>query len=126
MNIWLSIFFISLVDTIKSLVKCSANSVSFRMFTFQHPFTCVVSGPTQSGKTEFILKVISEKIIDPLPTKIVWCYGELNERVSNFPNISKQKGLFEDDLDSQENNLIIIDDLMIEASKKSELDSNKC
>ena len=41
---------------------------------FAHPFTCVVSGPTVSGKTEFVAKLI-EYISDmmvPVPEKIVW------------------------------------------------------
>jgi len=45
---------------------------------FAHPFTCVVSGPTGGGKTEFAAELI-ENISDmmvPVPENTVWCYGE--------------------------------------------------
>ena len=85
-----------------------------------HPFTCLVSGPTQSGKTEFLLKLLEnhDKIIEPSPNKIMWCYGEYNQRVANaLPTDALFKeGLWEDDLDPTKNNLLILDDLMMEAN----------
>jgi len=44
---------------------------------FAHPFTCVASGPTGSGKTEFVAKLIENisKMMVPAPEKVVWCYG---------------------------------------------------
>ena len=43
-----------------------------------HPFTCVVAGPTQSGKTEFVKRFVRhvEDMVTPVPTKIIWSYGE--------------------------------------------------
>ena len=55
---------------------------------FAHPFTCVVSGPTGSGKTEFVAKLI-ENISDmmvPVPKKILWCYGEWQKRFEKKPS----------------------------------------
>ena len=45
---------------------------------WQHPFTCIVAGPTQSGKTEFVKRFIEnlKDMVTPLPTRIVWSYGE--------------------------------------------------
>ncbi|KFM83158.1 hypothetical protein X975_06245, partial [Stegodyphus mimosarum] len=40
----------------------------------KHPFTMVVAGPTSSGKTVFVKKLVQHRSIDPFPTKIVWCY----------------------------------------------------
>ena len=62
---------------------------------FAHPFTCVVSGPTGSGKTEFVAKLI-ENISDmmiPVPEKIVWCYGEWQKRFEKSEMLSSLRVL---------------------------------
>ena len=65
-------------------------------FHFQHPFTSVISGPTMSGKTVFISKLIdlSEKLIKPAICEI------------------------HDDYKENKPILIIIDDLMTESNNK--------
>jgi hypothetical protein len=95
------------------------------MFKFKHPFTCLISGPTQSGKTYFvenILKNITETI-EPTPTKIIWCYGEYQDRYDSFPNnIILREGLEGlDEIDKNERNLVIIDDLMQEIGNSNEV-----
>jgi hypothetical protein len=95
------------------------------MFKFKHPFTCLISGPTQSGKTYFvenILKNITETI-SPAPTKIIWCYGEYQDRYNSFPeNIILCEGLSGlDEIDKNERNLLIIDDLMQEIGNNNDV-----
>jgi predicted AAA+ superfamily ATPase len=48
------------------------------MMKLCHPFTMLVIGPTQSGKTVFVLKLISDasKVIEPVPERILYCYTE--------------------------------------------------
>jgi KaiC/GvpD/RAD55 family RecA-like ATPase len=48
------------------------------MLNLIHPFTMIVCGPTQSGKTVFVLKIIENvnKHIQPAPKKILYCYTE--------------------------------------------------
>ncbi len=43
-----------------------------------HPFTCIVAGPTGSGKSSWITKLISNaaKLVSPPIEKIIWCYSE--------------------------------------------------
>jgi len=47
---------------------------------FKHPFTCIVSGPTGSGKSSFTLRLL--QYLDSLCTEqnfsggIIWCYSE--------------------------------------------------
>jgi GTPase SAR1 family protein len=47
---------------------------------FKHPFTCIVSGPTGSGKTSFCIKFLQH--LESLSTEtnfnggITWCYSE--------------------------------------------------
>jgi predicted AAA+ superfamily ATPase len=44
---------------------------------FKHPFTCTISGPTQSGKTWLIKKILSfnATLFDKPPQKIIYCYS---------------------------------------------------
>jgi hypothetical protein len=45
---------------------------------WKHPFNCIVSAPTKSGKTEFVKKFIlnGNNLIYPPPEKVYWCYTE--------------------------------------------------
>jgi hypothetical protein len=93
---------------------------------FEHPFTCVVAGPTQSGKTVFVQNILkgSHLYISPPPQKIVWCYGIQNEAqmqqtkaMSNIP-IEFFEGIPPlDMLSPNERTVIILDDLMEVAGK---------
>ena len=41
-----------------------------------HSFTCGVVGPTQCGKTKFVLELIRRShSIYPPPERIIWCFG---------------------------------------------------
>ena len=61
---------------------CCLYSTPFvaRIITFRHPFTCIVSGPTGSGKSTFCIRLL--KNLNTLCTEknfaggIVWCYSE--------------------------------------------------
>ena len=48
---------------------------------WKHPFTCIVAGPTGCGKSIFVARMLRHAavMIDPLPEKITWCYGEWQE-----------------------------------------------
>lgn len=46
-------------------------------FQLKHNFTMVVAGPSKSGKTEFVKRLINHPHwISPPPENIVWCYRE--------------------------------------------------
>ncbi len=44
----------------------------------QHPFTCIVAGCTQSGKTVWVKTLLknAKKTISPTPQRVIWCYGQ--------------------------------------------------
>ncbi|KAF0141076.1 MAG: Uncharacterized protein FD143_3503, partial [Ignavibacteria bacterium] len=42
----------------------------------QHPCTCLVSGPTGCGKTQFVSNLLKNNMFEPMPERIIWCYGE--------------------------------------------------
>jgi hypothetical protein len=95
------------------------------MFKFKHPFTCLISGPTQSGKTHFSFELLKNihKMIDPVPTRVIWCYGEEQEKLKELPDyvtlVEGLEGIQEIDKNAQ--NLLILDDLMHEAGENKEV-----
>lgn len=90
-------------------------------FCYVHPFTCMIAGPTQSGKTEFTIALIENmgKMIEPCPTRVVWCYGEYQDRLLDLPNFVEKTDDLEllDTIDGKEASLVIIDDMMDEISR---------
>jgi len=86
---------------------------------FKHPFTCIVSGPTQCGKTTFIMKLISnmQTIIEPPPERIVYCYGEYQHTFDSVRDrVEFHEGLPDvRQFDGRSRTLLILDDLMAEA-----------
>ena len=82
----------------------------------QHPFTCIVSGPTGNGKSDFTLKLIeyAQQVITPPPERIMYCYGEYQKVFDNYSNVEFHDGL--PDLiiiDGKSRTLLVLDDLMI-------------
>jgi len=88
---------------------------------FKHPFTCIVAGPTGSGKTSFVIKLMQN--LKSLCTEsrfvggIIWCYSEEKAVPSKQLeklglNITHQEGLHESYGNARgETSLIILDDL---------------
>ena len=88
-------------------------------FKFEHPFTCLVSGPTGSGKTWLISKILQNSLfmINPIPKRIVYCYTrfqpKFDELKAKIPSIEFNEGLPDiDNFDQDSENLVILDDLM--------------
>ncbi len=86
---------------------------------FKHPFTCVIAGPTGSGKTYFVTKLLAnaQRLIDPPPRKVVWCYGEWQQLYSSIPGVEFVEGL-PDAQTLTPHTLVIIDDLMSETDQR--------
>ena len=81
----------------------------------QHPFTCMCSGPTGSGKTSLIKAIIEHKMIDPFPQNILWLYGADQPMYKLIENVTFHKGIpgdIEDRFDPKVTNLLVVDDLM--------------
>ena len=95
-------------------------------FQFIHPFTCMVTGMTGSGKTAWVQTLLqqAQTVIYPPPERIVWCYTQWQPTymvlVATIPQIEFVKGIPPDlDHDSyfdvNKRNLIAFDDQMIDA-----------
>ena len=82
---------------------------------WQHPFTCLVAGPTGSGKTELVKRFVNhlQVMTSPIPTKIIWSYGEWQSIYRLLPdNVKLVQGLPDLSGYSKEPMLVIIDDQM--------------
>lgn len=92
-------------------------------FVFKHPTTIIVAGPTQAGKTEFVIKLLKNNLIVPTPNNIIWAYGQKNQKQMDkisavAPNVDFSEGLPDlENINPEENNLLILDDLMDELQK---------
>ena len=98
-----------------------------KQFTFEHPFTMIVVAPTGGGKTQWVKSLLERagEKISPPPERILWLYSQMQpiyqELKKIMPHIEFYKGLppnMEDDnfFDVNIPNLVIIDDLMQEAT----------
>ncbi len=87
---------------------------------FKHPFTCLISGPTKSGKTCFTVKFLQNitKMMNPVPTRVIWCHGQSQEglHLPDFVEVEEGLGAVQT-IDGSEPTLLIIDDLMQEAGE---------
>lgn len=91
------------------------------------PFRMILAGPSMSGKTTFIRKLLvnGESMFDRQFVKILWCYGQYQNDTfakikSEAPNVEFHEGLPDDiktHFDTSHPNLLILDDLMADASK---------
>lgn len=95
------------------------------MFVFRHPFTCLIAGPTQSGKTHFTFDLIEnlKDMVEPKPEKVIWFYGEYQEKFKFLPSFVELREGLESmyQLENLERKLIIIDDLMQEAGNAEDV-----
>ena len=103
-----------------------------RHMQFKHPFTCMIAGPTSSGKTVLVRRIIKDydktfffKNGLPSPLRVIWAYGQWQDMynesyekcqiqyIDGIPSDSEVKKFMP--------HLIIIDDLMSELSNDKNL-----
>ena len=98
----------------------------------QHPFSLMAIGPTFSGKSCWMNKLLTraKTMINPPPERIRWCYKRwqplFSEMQSTIKNILFMQGLPEnlnDDsfIDTRYPSLIVIDDLMRDATNSKDV-----
>ena len=72
------------------------------------------------GKTQFVFKLVQnvDVMVDPTPSRIVYCYGEYQQLFRKYPLVTFHQGLPNiADFDGSEPVLLVIDDLMNEADE---------
>jgi len=95
--------------------------------SLKHPFSMLVAGGRKAGKTEFTKNILrySNEVLEPAPQRIIWCYSkhqpelyqelmDINSRIEYVEGIPTD---LERMFDKKTNNLIILDDMMNEASQ---------
>ena len=95
---------------------------SEKILAWKHPFTSIVSGPTSSGKTQFVLKLLenSNIMFTEKPQNIRWFYGEFQKWMlyPKYSEIEFIEGLPHDvDVNPSKVNVFVIDDLMHETDE---------
>ena len=112
----------------KEPTKRETHHPLFPEFAFQHPFSMLVVGPTQSGKTEFVEAMFENPLID-FPTdkevRIIWFYNQWQPRYDIMEMqlgscIKYQHGLPDwseslQELDPEIHHILVFDDLMNQA-----------
>ena len=60
---------------------------------WQHPFTCIVAGPTGCGKTTFVARLLrnASAMIDPPPERVTWYYSEWQKAYENLADIPNMR-----------------------------------
>ena len=92
-----------------------------------HPFTCMVCGPTGSGKTVWVERLLmsAKQAISPPLKRIVWCYSQwqpaYDRLLQNVPGIEFHQGIPSQIATSSffnvsKTSLVVLDDLMVESS----------
>ena len=97
---------------------------SIQDFKFKHPFACMLAGPSQSGKSTLLAKILesNQSLITPAPNKIVYCYARWSDGFNKLktitPPILFHEGLPDiDQFSVHDNNVIVLDDLMSQVEK---------
>ena len=98
-------------------------------FTFQHPYSMMVVGPSQCGKTHFVHQLLTHKCMtfpDKKPVLVCWFYNQWQPKYAEIQGDLKNKIRFaqglpevEDDLSSiplARHTIIVLDDLMAQAT----------
>lgn len=83
--------------------------------SLKHPSTCIVCGPSQSGKSYLVRQMIHRNVYEKPLKRILWCYSLFQPWFVDENSISFKCGL-PDNYDNWD--LVIIDDLMHSLNEK--------
>lgn len=102
---------------LKILQYYSSNKKRKMFFHFHHPFSLILAGPSMSGKSTFLKKLLHfrNSMFNVKFQKIIWCYAENNAK-PDISGVIFHKGMLKDySNEKNERTLIILDDLMSDA-----------
>jgi hypothetical protein len=99
----------------------------------QHPFACILAGPSSCGKSYFVRKLLENAptVLSQVPTNIVWLYScwqplytILQQQFRHLRFVEGMPESLNNDhlLPPDKINLIIVDDLMTEGGHSGELE----
>lgn len=88
---------------------------------WEHPFTCVVAGPTGCGKTQWVMKFIHhlQDMMIPIPKHVIWSYGEWQSVYRQLPShVELVEGIPDLPEHSKGSMLLVVDDQMTEVDQR--------
>ena len=99
-------------------------SVEQVVLPFQHPCSIILAGPSKCGKTEFMLKVMKEQLIQPFASRIIVQYGEWQKAYDTLKTIYPYQIEFTKTFDEatyrslkpEQRNIVVLDDQMLDGS----------
>ena len=89
---------------------------------FKTPANFYICGQTQAGKSHFTRRMLRylEELFYPVPTKIIYCYGEYQKKFDELPsNVELMEGYpdnLSDMVRGHDHSLVVLDDLMSQCS----------
>jgi GTPase SAR1 family protein len=97
------------------------------MLQFQHPFTCIVSGSTSSGKTSLVRRLIAsrEQMITPPVQHVLYAYGVWQSghlAIQRMPGVQMHEGVPSEQMlrelaEKHGPTLLVMDDLLSQVKK---------
>ena len=88
---------------------------------WEHPFTCVIAGPTGCGKTYFVKQFLQHlsDMMNPIPSEVIWCYKEWQPGYETVTGVTFVEGLPKaEEWHGDNRRLVIVDDLMSETDER--------
>lgn len=86
-----------------------------KMFKLKHPCSCLIIGPSQSGKTSLVREMVRKRIYNTNIKTVKWCYSYSAPWFIEEPFFEFVQGLPDS---YEEGDLIVIDDLMHRLNEK--------
>lgn len=102
-----------------------ATTIECNDLKFKIPFGMVISGPSSSGKTTFLLRLLKERnyLFHPTPKSVLYCYGQYHKNIPILQQmgINVHRGPPTDEIitSMKKPSLVILDDLLTIIDEKT-------
>lgn len=67
------------IEKLQQVLKEIRDGYTIDDWSFEHPCTIVIGGPSKCGKTCLVKKIIENQYIQPFPEKVYWFYSEYQD-----------------------------------------------
>lgn len=99
---------------------------------FRHPAPILLSGPTGSGKTHFLTRLLLNNMIQPPPERVIWMYGDwqpaydqIREKYPDAEFVKNFDDTLYETLSPEKRNFVVLDDQMSNGEARDNLGLSK-